>query len=239
MPKKSKKQSRLSSLFGYLKKPLYGLLILVGTAFLLISLVIVLLRWLPPPTSAFMLQDATAVIDYRWTPMEKISPWAALAAVAAEDQKFPHHHGFDTQAIVAAFKSNLRGNRRRGGSTISQQTAKNLFLWRGGGYIRKLLEAGLTAMIELFWPKERILEVYLNIAEFGPGIYGISEAAKLHFGRPASTLTLSQAARLAATLPNPNIYEVHADSGYVARRSAWIEQQMQNLGLGYIDFDNN
>ena len=168
--------------------------------------------------------------------MEKIAPWAALAVVAAEDQRFPKHWGLEMDAIWGAAKRNWRNrdnNRRVGGSTISQQLAKNLFLWPGG-YGRKLIEAPITLVMELLWSKQRILEVYLNVAEFGPGIYGIEAAAQRYFWVSAKQLTRWQAAQLAALLPSPRLRHVWRPTPEQTKRSRWIEQQMQQLGLAYV-----
>jgi len=197
-------------------------------------LVLVGLRWLPAPTSSFMIQSQTRPVQYQWVAMDRISPYAGLAVIAAEDQKFPQHWGFDIESIQKAVEENEHRSRPRGASTISQQTAKNLFLWSGGGYFRKGLEAGFTAVIELLWPKRRILEIYLNIAEFGPGIYGVEAAARAHFGISASQLSMRQCALLAAVLPNPRELSASAPTGYVVQRADWIQGQMNHLGLAYI-----
>ena len=163
--------------------------------------------------------------------MDQISPWMGLAVIAAEDQKFPEHWGFDVASIEQALAHNERNeNRIRGASTISQQAAKNLFLWDGRSWVRKGLEAGLTLGIETVWSKKRILTVYLNIAEFGDGVFGVEAAAQRYFHKPASKLTRSEAALLAAVLPNPLRFKVSAPSGYVRSRQAWILRQMYQLG---------
>jgi monofunctional biosynthetic peptidoglycan transglycosylase len=169
-------------------------------------------------------------------PWEEISPHVALAVIAAEDQKFPVHRGFDLEQIDRAFTDAERGRRVRGASTISQQVAKNLFLWPGRSWFRKGLEAWFTVLIELLWPKQRILEVYLNIAEFGRGVWGVEAASRRFFGRPAKSLAREQAALLAAVLPNPKRFRAEAPSAYVKRRQAWILGQMQSLGgTAYLD----
>lgn len=195
---------------------------------------VLLLRVVPPLTSAFMLASDAPEVRYAWVPWEKIAPVAGLAAVAAEDQKFPEHWGFDFEAIDKAIDHNQRSRRVRGASTISQQTAKNLFLWSGRSYIRKGLEVGYTLLIEALWPKRRVLEVYLNIAQFGPGIYGVEAAAQTYFRKPAARLTRREAALLAAVLPNPVRLKVDRPSSYVLSRASRIEQQMQQLGNGYL-----
>lgn len=166
-----------------------------------------------------------------WVSMADISPWMGLAVIAAEDQKFPEHWGFDVPAIEKALAHNERNESRiRGASTLSQQTAKNLFLWDGRSWLRKGLEAGLTLGIETVWSKKRILTVYLNIAEFGDGIFGVEAAAQRYFHKPASRLSVSEAALLAAVLPNPLRYKANTPSGYVRSRQAWIMRQMRQLG---------
>src|SRR5471030_2875503 len=154
----------------------------------------------------------------------------ALAVMAAEDQKFPEHWGFDVDAIQSVLDRDKEGGKMRGASTLSQQTAKNLFLWDGRNWIRKGLEAGLTVGIETVWTKRRILTVYLNIVEFGDGVFGVEQAAQHFFHKPASKLTASQAALLAAVLPNPHLFKVNAPSAYVMRRQQWILRQMSQLG---------
>ncbi|HDU4642795.1 TPA: monofunctional biosynthetic peptidoglycan transglycosylase [Klebsiella aerogenes] len=195
---------------------------------------------LPVPFSAVMLErqvsawfsgDFHYVTHSDWVGMDEISPWMGLAVIAAEDQKFPDHWGFDVPAIEKALAHNERNeNRIRGASTLSQQTAKNLFLWDGRSWLRKGLEVGLTVGIETVWSKKRILTVYLNIAEFGDGIFGVEAAAQRYFHKPASRLTPAEAALLAAVLPNPIRFRADAPSGYVHSRQAWILRQMRQLG---------
>lgn len=201
---------------------------------------IALFSILPVPFSAVMLErqigawlsgDFHYVAHSDWVGMDEISPWMGLAAIAAEDQKFPEHWGFDVSAIEKALAHNERQeNRVRGASTLSQQTAKNLFLWDGRSWLRKGLEAGLTVGIETVWSKKRILTVYLNIAEFGEGTFGVEAASRRYFHKPASKLTASEAALLAAVLPNPIRFGADAPSGYVRSRQAWILRQMRQLG---------
>lgn len=199
------------------------------------TLVVLLLRVVPPPVTSFMLGSDTHPVHYDWVRWERIAPAAALAVVASEDQKFPEHWGFDFEAIDKAIDHNQKSRRLHGASTISQQTAKNLFLWSGRSYIRKGLEVGFTLLLEGLWPKRRILEVYLNVAEFGPGIYGVQAAAQRYFGKPASRLSRHEAALLAAVLPNPKTLRVDRPSGYVLGRADDIEQQMEQLGSNYLD----
>lgn len=189
------------------------------------------LRWLDPPTSAFMLRERLSGerVQQRWVDLERISPHMQLAAIAAEDQTFPTHHGFDLRSISQALDERRRG-RVRGASTISQQVAKNLFLWPGQSWLRKGLEAYLTALIELCWPKRRILEVYLNVAEFGPGTFGVQIASERFFRKDAQRLNAAEAALLAAVLPSPKRLRVHAPTAYMRTRQQWIMGQMRALG---------
>lgn len=200
---------------------------------------VLILRWINPPFSAFMAQaqlaawagsDSNYVFRHTWVDLDRISPNLPLAVVASEDQKFPEHWGFDVEAIEKAYALNLHSHKVRGASTISQQVAKNLFLWSGRSYFRKALEAYFTLLIESLWPKRRILEIYLNIAEFGTGTYGAEAAAQRFFHKSASRLTRGDAAVLAAVLPNPERYSASAPSRYVQQRREWILGQMQALG---------
>ena len=208
-------------------------------------LVVLLLRWVPVPLTSFMLQDRIAALrsggkdhgfEHDWVAWDEISPNAAVAVVAAEDQKFAYHLGFDVESIDRAMKEAKRGRRLRGASTISQQVAKNLFLWPGHSWVRKGFEAWFTLLIEALWPKQRILEVYLNSAEFGRGVWGVEAASRRFFGKPARRLSRQEAALLAAVLPNPKRFRVDAPSGYVRQRQAWILGQMSALGgSAYLD----
>jgi monofunctional biosynthetic peptidoglycan transglycosylase len=202
-------------------------------------LVVVALRWIDPPFTAFMVEGRIAALftrppgydfSYDWQDWARISKNVAVAVVAAEDQTFPEHHGFDFKQIDRALADRERGHRVRGASTISQQVAKNLFLWPGQSWIRKGLEAGITVLIETAWGKQRILEVYLNVAEFGRGTYGVEAASRRYFHKDAAHLTSGEAALLAAVLPAPNRFKVDAPSNYVRRRQAWILRQMASLG---------
>jgi len=205
---------------------------------------VVILRFVPPVTSAYMLERKLSqawrgtrgfTVHYHWMPWTKIAPVAPLAMVAGEDQTFPFNHGFDIASIKSAIDVAEAGGRLRGASTITQQTARNLFLWNGGGFFRKGLEAYFTVLIDITWPKRRVLEVYANIAELGDGIYGVEAAAQAYFREPASRLTSHQAALLAAVLPNPRGWHADRPSPYVRRRAAWIEQQMRQLGgVAYV-----
>jgi monofunctional biosynthetic peptidoglycan transglycosylase len=202
-------------------------------------LLVLLLRFVPPSTSAFMLERGFAAwrngehgyaTKYRWTPAENVSPQLPIALIAGEDQKFPTHHGFDVQAIADALDEADDGERLRGASTISQQTAKNLFLWGGRSFVRKGLEAYFTVLLEVTWPKRRILEVYMNIAEFGDGIYGADAAAREFFRKAPSQLSAHEAALLAAVLPNPKKLRADRPSGYVLHHAEWVERQVRQLG---------
>ncbi len=240
--RKSAGKSIFSRPWFWLKR---GLITVVG-AWLL---GIVVFAFLPVPFSAVMVErqvgawlsgDFGYVAHSDWVSMDDISPQMALAVMAAEDQKFPEHWGFDVAAIEKALSHNeRRPTRIRGASTLSQQTAKNLFLWDGRSWLRKGLEAGLTSGIELVWTKRRILTVYLNIVEFGDGVFGVEEASQRFFNKPAKRLTASEAALLAAVLPNPHRFKANAPSGYVVQRQQWIMRQMRQLGgEGFLKENN-
>ncbi|MEQ6916897.1 monofunctional biosynthetic peptidoglycan transglycosylase [Halomonas aquatica] len=169
-------------------------------------------------------------IRHQWRPWESLSDQAKLAVIAAEDQRFPRHHGFDIAEMRRAWEASRNGGRLRGASTISQQTAKNLFLWTGRSWVRKGLEAWFTLLIEVLWPKQRILEVYLNIVEWDTGVFGLEVASRHYFGVSASQLSEAQASRLAAILPDPRGRDAARPGPLVERRSVWIRQQMRNLG---------
>jgi len=198
-------------------------------------------RVLPPVTTLLMVRQAVqgAPIDYRWRSIDDISPRLVDAAIAAEDSTFCRHRGFDMRAIEKALKANERTEKRgrgkiRGGSTISQQTAKNVFLWPGRDWIRKGMEAGYTVLIETVWGKRRIMEVYLNVAEWAPGVYGAEAAAHHWYGKSARDLTAAEAARLAAILPAPRRYQASDPGPYVRRRASRIQAAMRvvhNEGL--------
>ena len=207
--------------------------------FLLLNILLVLVfRFVPIPTSGLMVQrrieswsgDKPYTSHHQWVPLEEISPSLGVAVIAAEDQNFADHFGFDWQAIEKAVQHNEHSRRKRGASTVSQQTAKNLFLWNSRSWTRKGLEAWFTLLIEAGWSKRRILEVYLNIVEFGDGVYGAEAAARSFFGKPAKRLTPSESALLAAVLPNPHKFHASAPSDYTRGRQAWILNQMRQLG---------
>jgi monofunctional glycosyltransferase len=222
-----------------LRHLLRSLVILVLAWLALSWLVVLVLRFVPPWTSAVMLERRVGAwvrgednfhLRQHWVPWAQVSRWVPLAMVAGEDQKFPYHHGFDFDSIQDAMDAADDGKRLRGASTISQQVAKNLFLWNGRSFVRKGLEAWFTVLIEITWPKQRILEVYVNIAELGDGIYGVGAASEAYFHTSPAQLGPAQAARLAAVLPSPR--RLHADhpSAYVQRRANWIQHQMNQLG---------
>lgn len=193
---------------------------------------ILLLKWVDPPVTMTQLGSLFRGEGLKrdYVGRKKISNHARLAVIAAEDQLFPDHNGFDWKSIKKAMAYNKRKpNRVRGASTISQQVAKNVFLWQGKSWFRKGLEVYFTFMIETIWGKKRILHVYLNSIEMGKGIYGIEAAANAYFKKPASRLTRTEAAMIAACLPNPKRYTVKPLSGYVSGRTPWIQRQMNNL----------
>ncbi len=193
-----------------------------------------LLRWINPPYTSFMLvkQITTKQTSHKvnWVDIDMISPHLLIAVVAAEDQKFPDHYGFDFAAIQSALENNKNNRILRGASTITQQVAKNIFLWPKKSLFRKGLEAYFTLLIESLWPKWRILEVYLNIAEFGPGVFGAKNAAQVHFRKSIANLTQHEAALLAAVLPNPYKLNASEPSSYVSNRSMDISDQVKSLG---------
>ena len=208
-------------------------------AFLGISAgLVLLLRFLPVPMTAFMAERQVEawisrrpyVARHRWTPLEQISPSMGVAVIAAEDQNFEEHYGFDWQAIEKAMAHNEHSRKKHGASTVSQQTAKNLFLWESRSWARKGLEVYFTLLLEVCWSKRRILEVYLNSVEFGDGVYGVEAASRKFFGRSAESISPPQAALLAAVLPSPRRFRADAPSGYLMGRQEWILRQMRQLG---------
>jgi monofunctional biosynthetic peptidoglycan transglycosylase len=200
---------------------------------------VAVLRFVDPPFSAFMAirqfealrsGDTGFRVAYDWRDLDDMSPRLPVSLVAAEDQNFARHHGFDLEAIEQARASNARGRPVRGASTITQQLAKNLFLWSGRSWVRKGMEAWYATLIEALWPKRRILEVYANVAEFGDGIYGAQAAARSYWGKDAARLTATESARLAAVLPSPRRYDAVRPGPYVQRRTRWIERNVERLG---------
>lgn len=223
---------------GWKRRILVGLAWVLGL-FLALNIILVLVfRFVPVPASGLMVQRRVEswssgkpyASRHRWVPLEEIAPSLGVAVIAAEDQNFTDHFGFDWQAIEKAVQHNEHSRRKRGASTVSQQTAKNLFLWSSRSWTRKGLEAWFTLLIEAGWSKKRILEVYLNIVEFGDGVYGAEAAARTYFGKPAKRLTPSEAALLAAVLPNPRKFKANAPSEYIRGRQSWILNQMRQLG---------
>lgn len=202
------------------------LLLALSSAILVLSL-----RWINPFSSAFILTyqvSNLSKVKHEWVDIEDISPWLQISTIASEDQKFPQHFGFDIQSIKYALAE--KNENRKGASTISQQVAKNLFLWSGRSYIRKAIEAWFTLLMEAMLPKKRILEIYLNIAEFGPGVYGAEAASKQFFSRSARRISLKQAALLSAVLPNPKSRSVTQPSAYVRSRAKKIQRMVRQLG---------
>lgn len=224
---------------GLARRILRGMLV-AAVAWVGVTVAAVLaFRWVDPPFTMFMVSDRVGAFITReqgyefqhdWVDWDRISRHAAVAVIASEDQQFPFHRGFDFKQIDKALADRERGRRVRGASTISQQVAKNIFLWRGQSWFRKGLEAGITVLIEALWPKQRILEVYLNIAEFGRGTYGVQAASRRFFRKDAANLNRSEAALLAAVLPAPRRFKANAPSRYVQKRQAWIQRQMAGLG---------
>lgn len=219
------------------------LLIVIGTVFTLTVLMVAVLRWVNPPVTAYMLETRARLSDkaghpvslrQQWVSIEHVSGVMPLAAVASEDQTFPTNWGFDLSAIEKAIRYNRHHKHLHGASTITQQTAKNLFLWAGKSYFRKALGAYFTVLINALWPKQRVLEVYLNIAQFDPRVFGVKAAAAHFFGESPARLSAAQAALLAATLPAPDAYSVTDPSRFMRHRQHWIINQMYHLGDDYL-----
>lgn len=204
--------------------------------FIVSILSVIFFRFFPVPITPYMIfnlptqlfeENRKFRLKKDWVSIDEMSSYMPKAVVATEDQKFYNHWGFDIEAIQKAIKNNEKGKKIKGGSTISQQTAKNLFLLHHRSYIRKGLEAYFTVLIELFWSKERILEVYLNVIEFGDGIYGVQAASNYFFNKDAKDLSRNEAALLAVVLPNPIKYKVDKPSGYVLKRKKWCVRQLK------------
>jgi monofunctional glycosyltransferase len=216
------------------------LALIIGAALLLSVLPVLALRYVSPWTTAFIMEARVNSwfdkdprpwkLQRQWRDLDAISPQLQLAVIASEDQRFPAHDGFDFDQIQKSLDTAERTGKTRGASTISQQVAKNLFLWGGRSWVRKGLEAWFTVLIEWLWPKQHILEMYLNIAEFGRGIYGAEAAAQIFYHKPAARLASFEAARMAAVLPSPRRLRIDAPSRYVLRRQEQIEAQMRALG---------
>ena len=203
--------------------------------FLVISVgLVVLFKWVPVPVTATMLLDPNG-IEKDWESLNQIDRTMVAAAIAAEDGKFCSHNGFDQQAIEKAIQRNAKGGRIRGGSTISQQTAKNVFLWQGGGYFRKGLEAWFTVLIENIWGKRRIMEVYLNVAETGIGTYGVEAGSQRYFKHSAAKMSRSEAARMAAALPLPKKRAVVTPDGFTRRYGNTISARIASVGRDGLD----
>jgi monofunctional biosynthetic peptidoglycan transglycosylase len=217
-----------------IKKIFKFLLKLVGILILFSLFMVLLYKWVPVPFTPLMairyFENPEEKIQHSWVPREDISLHLQLGVIASEDQNFVKHNGFDFEAIEEAIEDNQKGKRVRGASTISQQTAKNVFLWPGRNWLRKGLEVYFTFLIETFWSKERIIEIYLNSIEMGPGIYGAEAAAKHWFNKSAANLSVYEAAAIAAILPNPRQYRANPASNYINQRKNWIVRQMQNYG---------
>ena len=207
--------------------------------FVTLSIVsVIIFKWAPIPVTPLMItrmienkfDGKQAYLNHDWEPLENISSNLQKAVIASEDGYFLKHHGFDFKAMQKAFKNNSRGKKLKGGSTISQQTAKNVFLWQGRSYIRKVLEAYFTVLIELIWGKERIMEVYLNSIEMGDGIYGAQAAAQYWYKKEAVNLSRNDAAGIAAILPNPRKFSVSHPSSYINKRKNKILRVMRQTG---------
>lgn len=209
--------------------------------FVVLSVLSVLFfRWVPVPFTPLMISrsfeysgDDKFDTQHDWVPLEEISPNLQKAVIASEDATFLSHHGFDFSAMYKAYKNNNKGKRIKGGSTISQQTAKNVFLWQGRSYVRKVFEAYFTMLIELLWSKERIMEVYLNSIEMGKGVYGAQAAAQHWYGKDADNLTKREAAGIAAILPNPLKYKAVNSTNYINRKKGRIMKHMRYVKLDY------
>lgn len=206
---------------------------IVWRVLLFLALFLLLFRFVPLPTSSFMLQSPYPVTQ-KWLSIDQLPAHMPLAVVASEDQRFPIHHGVDFTEIMRSIEQYDDGGGLRGASTITQQTAKNIFLWSGRSFVRKGLEAGLALSLEAIWTKKRILEVYLNIAEFGKGIYGVEAASQYYFGKSASQISQREAAQLAVLLPSPRTRDPRRLSAELNQKVLWIERQMRQLGASYL-----
>jgi monofunctional biosynthetic peptidoglycan transglycosylase len=232
--RKSRKPRRLRAIFLATGKLFLFL-------FVFIVCFILLLRYIDPPTWSWRLHRAfNPPANYpqqalhQWCDLEEIPAALQMAVVASEDQNFPHHAGIDFNAIQQALDEAERGGNLRGASTITQQMVKNLFLWPGKDWTRKVLEAGLALLVERLWDKSRILEVYLNIVEFGPGVYGVCAGSEHWYRISVAQITRNEAARLAAVLPNPWRYQAEPPTPYVSERAHWIEWQMSKMGETWV-----
>lgn len=230
---------------GIIKRVIIWLTQLLLISILLLFALLLVFRWAPLPTSAFIYKQNLLAsqspntyekASYQWIDWENISPQLAMAVIAAEDQRFPTHWGVDTVELKKALSEKRSVNGKpRGASTITQQLAKNLFLWNGRSYLRKLIEAGLSVAIEITWPKQRILEIYLNVAQFGDAIFGAQKASELLLDKRAKDLTKEEAALLAAVLPRPAISNINDPSPSLIKKQQWILKQMRQLGgISYL-----
>ena len=216
---------------------------IVASFFISSIIAVIAYRWIPVYVTPLMLircvqsvaNGESPKLYHHWIPLDEMSVYMPVAVMASEDQNFRHHHGFDMNAIVDAAKEKMEGKRRRGGSTISQQTAKNVFLWPSSTWIRKGFEAYFTVLIELFWSKERIMEVYLNSIEMGDGIYGVAAVAAQNFDCEANQLTRSDCALIAATLPNPRRFSSKHPGPFMRSRQRCIQRQMRNIDVMRMD----
>jgi monofunctional glycosyltransferase len=228
---------------SYQRRGRFGRLLVLAASLAVVFLAatwlpVLVLRVVPPLGTSFMVQRMIPCrgVAYDWEPWDRLSRHTPIAFVAAEDQRFPEHHGFDLEAIQKALDEAERGRRQRGASTITQQVAKNLFLWPGRSWLRKGLEAWWTVLLEITWPKQRILEVYVNTAQLGPCTFGAGAAARQFFGKSAADLGPAESALLAAVLPNPERFKVQAPTGYVRGRQSWVQRQVRSLGgAGYLE----
>jgi len=249
-PPDFKNTNRFAADMLYLLTRVLKILLRIVIILLILSIAFtILFRWVPVPVTPLMIirciQQKSSGEDLRlkhdWVSLEEISPKLQLAVVCSEDQNYLSHYGFDWAAIEKAMKNNEEGRKLRGASTISQQTAKNVFLWPGRSYIRKGFEVYFTLLIELFWSKERIMEVYLNSIEMGRGVYGAEAAARFWFKKSAAKLSRDESAALAAILPNPLRYSANPPGPYIVKRKAWIARQMSYWGnqLDYNKYNDN
>jgi monofunctional glycosyltransferase len=231
MPAKPAKKSKKAKKRSIIKRILRIIFFIFLFGFLFSIAYVLFCKWVDPPVTITQTASFFAGHGLKrdYVSMDKISPDMKLAVIASEDQLFPDHNGFDFKSIQKAMKHNQKSKSMRGASTISQQVAKNVFLWQHGGFFRKGLEVYFTFLIESMWSKKRILEVYLNVAETGDGVFGVEAAAKKYFNKRASNLTRPESAMIAATLPNPRTHTIKPMSRFVAVRYSWILEQMKHL----------
>jgi monofunctional biosynthetic peptidoglycan transglycosylase len=239
--RKTRKRHLTNIIAIHFKSLLKWIMVFVVVVFALLVASLVTFRFIDPPIWSLKLHrdfnqpvGYPAIVHHQWRDIDQIPPVVQLAVVASEDQNFPHHNGVDITAIQKAIQEAKKGKAMRGASTITQQTVKNLFLWPKKDWSRKVLEGGLSLLLELLWSKERILEVYLNIVEFGPGVYGVAAASEYWYQQQLHQLNKNQAARLAAVLPNPWQYRAEPPTIYISERAVWIEKQMDRLGYVWL-----